>query len=78
VAAAADASRKLKCVCDELHLFRNCPYLIESKRPQGWTVNKETQAKIDSKLARSSRLKKQVEYNIRRAAVQSSEHEEAQ
>lgn len=74
-----DASRKLKCVCDEIHLFKDCPYLIESKRPQGWQANKETQAKIDSKLAKNSRLKKQVEYKIRKAAgTQSSEHGEAQ
>jgi hypothetical protein len=78
VAAAADASRKLKCVCDKLHLFKDYPYLIKSKRLQVWTANKETQAKIDSKLAKSSILKEQVEYNIRRAAVQSSEHWEAQ
>jgi hypothetical protein len=79
VAVAADASRKLKCVCDEIHLFKDCSYLIESKRPQGWQANKETQAKIDSKLAKNSRLKKQVEYKIRKAAgTQSSEHGEAQ
>lgn len=35
------------CVCGDQHWFRNCPYLIESKRPQGWRPDPVKQAQVD-------------------------------
>ena len=53
-------SKKWTCICGEEHRFSACPYLIESKRPQGWTANPEVQKKVHEKLKQAG-VKKAVE-----------------
>ncbi len=33
--------KKKSCICGVEHRFSTCPYLIESKCPQGWTADLE-------------------------------------
>ena len=48
------------CLCGEIHLFKECPYLIESKRPKGWKGDTVLQEEIDSTIKRSVALRKAV------------------
>lgn len=50
-----------KCVCGEIHRFRDCPYLIESKRPTGWTPKLDLQRKIDERIQKSKKLRELIE-----------------
>ena len=43
-------TKKKTCICGAEHRFSTCPYLIESKRPQGWTPDPEIQKVVDEKL----------------------------
>jgi len=43
-------SKKKTCICGAEHKFSTCLYLIESKRPHGWTADPETQKLVDEKL----------------------------
>ena len=36
-----------KCVCGEIHRFKDCPYLVKLKRPHGWTPKPDLQKTID-------------------------------
>jgi hypothetical protein len=49
------------CLCGESHRFKDCPYLIEGKRPAGWTPDHDTQERIKGKL-QNPRLKAAVKY----------------
>jgi hypothetical protein len=71
---SSEGSRKPpKCVCNDNHWFADCPYLLESNRASGWSVNKDIQAKIDEKLSKNSKLKEQIETSIKRRTQLSSE-----
>ena len=65
------------CVCGVPHWFADCPYLIRSKRPAGWTADKDVQVAIDSKIANNPILKSQIDRVVKRsqnpASTESSE-----
>lgn len=45
---AAKSSQSIpQCVCRNWHWYRDCPYLIESKRLPGWRPDPERQANVD-------------------------------
>jgi hypothetical protein len=46
--------RKKDYLYKELHHFKNCPYLVEDKRPTRWKADKDTQDRINSKLQKAS------------------------
>lgn len=66
-----------KCICNEAHLFRDCPYLISQKRPQGWVADEQIQKQISEKLAQSPKLKAIIGTVRRQATKQSSDATEA-
>jgi hypothetical protein len=55
------------CVYRVPHWFADCPYLIESKRPAGWVVDKDVQVAIDSKIANNLILKSQIDRTVKRS-----------
>jgi hypothetical protein len=52
---------KKDCLCGEPHRFKDCPYLIPEKQPQGWKPDPAIQERIETKL-KNPRLKAAVEY----------------
>jgi hypothetical protein len=50
-----------KCLCGEVHTFRECPYLIEERRSADWYPNPDTKKEIDHELANIPKLKAAVE-----------------
>jgi Reverse transcriptase (RNA-dependent DNA polymerase) len=55
------------CVYGVPHWFADCPYLIKSKRPAGWVVDKDVQVAIDSKIANNLILKSQIDRTVKRS-----------
>ena len=56
-------SKKWTCICGEEHRFSACPYLIESKRPQGWTATQKSRRRWMrslNKLESRKQLRKHV------------------
>lgn len=47
-------------MCGVKHRFADCPYLIPSKRPKGWTADPEIHSTIDEKIKNNERLRKAV------------------
>jgi hypothetical protein len=52
--------QKKKCLCGGFHLYADCYYLIESKRPKGWNPNPEIQKKVE-KMIENPFWKKRIE-----------------
>lgn len=46
-----------KCLCDELHFFSQCPYLIRQQRPKNWVANEQIQKQVEEKMAKSPRVR---------------------
>jgi hypothetical protein len=44
-----------KCVCGEVHLFKECPYLVTSARKPGWTENPTIREEIRQKIKKNPR-----------------------
>jgi hypothetical protein len=44
-----------KCVCGEVHLFRECPYIVTSARKPGWTENSAVREEIRQKIKKNPR-----------------------
>jgi hypothetical protein len=44
-----------KCVCGEVHLFKECLYLVTSARKPGWTENPTIREEIRQKIKKNSR-----------------------
>ena len=42
-----------ECLCKEVHLFRNCPYMTTSARPTGFKEDKQLRAEIRTKIQKS-------------------------
>lgn len=45
------------CMCGVKHRFEDCPYLIPTKRPKGWTADPEIQTTIDEKVKNHPKLR---------------------
>jgi hypothetical protein len=60
---------KRKCLCDEFHLYRTCPYLIPERRPAGWKPNHSIQKKVDDLVAAMQPHDRRL-FTIRRAQEQ--------
>jgi len=56
-----ETSKKKDCLCGEPHRFKDCPYLINGKQPQGWKPDPEIQKQIEAKL-QNPRLKAAVDH----------------
>ena len=54
---ATGSQDKKKCLCEEEHKFKECPYLIPSKRTKNWKENKDIREKIDEKLKKVDSLR---------------------
>ena len=54
-------AKEKKCVCDERHKWKDCPYLIEGKRAQDWKPNEEIQKKITEKLEKNEWMRKAID-----------------
>jgi hypothetical protein len=65
-----DTPKRRKCFCDQEHLWRDCPYVNESKRSSGWKPDKEIQERLERMLETNMRLKSVVE------SVQKKKHED--
>jgi hypothetical protein len=50
-----------KCLCGEVHSFKECPYLIEKLRTADWSPNTDIKNEIDEKLAKIPKLKAAVD-----------------
>jgi hypothetical protein len=45
-----------KCVCGEVHLFKECPYIVTSARKSGWTENSTVREEIRQKIMKNPRF----------------------
>jgi hypothetical protein len=52
---------KKDCLCGEPHRFKDCPYLIPERQPEGWKPDPAIQERVETKL-QNPRLKAAVEY----------------
>jgi Reverse transcriptase (RNA-dependent DNA polymerase) len=66
------------CLCDEIHRFSKCPYLVEKARKIGWIANPTIQQKIDEKLATDQPIREAVERAREYARNPSKFHKGAQ
>ena len=44
------------CVCGQTHLYRQCPYIIETTRPAGWTPDPAVQKTITEKVQSDAKI----------------------
>lgn len=63
-----------KCICGEQHRYSNCPYLVESIRPQKWKPDLAIERTIKQALERSEILREQVERARKWAATHRTTH----
>jgi len=49
------------CLCGRKHPFRDCWYLVKSKRPSNWTPNQRIEREINEKINRSAKLKDTID-----------------
>ncbi len=49
------------CFCGGMHRYRDCYYIVESKRPAKWTPNSGTEQKFDDLMRRSKKFRGHVE-----------------
>ena len=68
-----ETPKKRECLCGKKHLFKNCYYLIEAKRPSGWKPNPEIQRAIESKLEKIPKLRNAVEAIQKQEALKKKE-----
>jgi hypothetical protein len=50
-----DKFKGRKCVCGEVHLFKECPYIVTSARKPGWTENPAVRQEIRQKIKKNPR-----------------------
>jgi hypothetical protein len=55
------APKKTDCLCGEPHRFKDCPYLIPGRQPQGWKPDPAIQERIETKM-QNPRLKAAVDH----------------
>ncbi len=57
-----------KCVCDEMHLFKKCLYIVTSTRKLEWTKNSAIREELRQKIKKNSRylivIKQIIDINI--------------
>lgn len=51
----------LDCLCGQKHYWKDCPYLVENKHPQGWQPDQVIQNSITQKLESNPSLRAKVE-----------------
>jgi len=66
---ASDAKPNRPCLCGVEHRFRDCPYLVESIRPEDWTPDAALQEQIEGKITASPGLQAAVKSARRQAAA---------
>jgi hypothetical protein len=69
IAMMEDLKLKLKCLYGQLHFYNECPYLNEDRRTIGWVMDKELQGRIKAEIMKNPWLKRQVDFNIKRARL---------
>lgn len=50
-----------KCLCGDIHHFKDCPYLIKANRRPDWQPNPKIKQEIDEKLRSNEKLQKIIE-----------------
>jgi hypothetical protein len=58
-----------KCLCDELHFFSQCPYIVKQIRPKGWVANEQLTKQVEEKMSRNDKIKEAIA-NARKRANQ--------
>jgi hypothetical protein len=58
-----------KCLCDELHFFSECPYIVKQIRPKGWVANEQLARQVEEKIGRNNKIKEAIA-NARKRANQ--------
>src|SRR5438045_3249893 len=56
----ASSNVRKPCVCGDMHLFRQCPYLIEFRQLTDWKPDPKVQRQIDEALEKSAKLRASV------------------
>src|SRR5580658_6974714 len=65
-----DTPKRRICFCDQEHLWRDCPYVNDTKRSLGWKPDKDIQEKFERMLETNMKLKSVVE------SVQKKKHQD--
>jgi reverse transcriptase-like protein/Pol polyprotein/gag-pre-integrase-like protein len=64
-------SNRPTCFCQQEHFYKDCPYINNSNRPNGWRPDPDIQKRLDNKLEKDFRFKRRVEA-IRRSQKKDS------
>jgi hypothetical protein len=51
-----DKFKGRKCVCGEVHLFKECPYIVTSARKSGWTENSTIREELRQRIRKNARF----------------------
>jgi hypothetical protein len=57
------------CICGGKHRFKECPYLVESVQPKGWTADPEITKRVSQKLKEHKKLKNAVKHCCGKDAI---------
>jgi hypothetical protein len=52
-----DKFKGRKCVCGEVHLFKECPYIVTAARKPGWKENAQTLNEARQRILKNARFK---------------------
>jgi len=74
--ADPDKPRKSICLCGVEHQFPDCPYLIQSIRPEDWKPDPDIEKQIKEKINNNPRLKTKIKYARIDAAKKQDEEKE--
>jgi len=74
--ADPDKPRKSICLCGVEHQFPDCPYLIQSIRPEDWKPDPDIEKQIEEKINNNPRLKTKIKYARIDAAKKQDEEKE--
>jgi hypothetical protein len=56
-----------KCLCDELHFFSKCPYIVKQIRPKGWVADEQIMKQVEKKMSKNDRIKDAIAAARKRA-----------
>ena len=60
--SAPGPTEERPCLCDEVHLFKNCPYMHTNARKSGWKENKKIRDEIRHQAKDNKRLYGAIRY----------------
>jgi len=68
--------KRSQCLCGEEHRYRDCPYLMETRRPADWKPDPAIQSQIEQALQQSEKLRSIVDGIRKRQKEQKESQEE--